>query len=89
MAHPSPITNPSRSRSNGREAWAASSLRREVAPIGSKQAIEIGEIGDSEAPAITTSASWSWIIWCPYPIESSPDVQPVETTTDGPAAPNL
>ncbi len=63
-APPSPITKPSRSRSKGREACAGSSLRCEVALIGSKQAIEIGEIGDSEAPVITTSASPSWIIWC-------------------------
>ena len=58
------MTKPSRSRSNGREACSGSSLRCEVALIGSKQAIEIGEMGDSEAPAITMSASSSWIIWC-------------------------
>ena len=62
---PSPITKPSRSRSNGREACSGSSLRGEVALIGSKQAIEIGEIGDSEAPEITVSTSPSWIIWWP------------------------
>ena len=38
------MTKPSRSRSNGRDACAGSSLRREVALIGSKQAIEIGEM---------------------------------------------
>ena len=59
------MTKPSRSRSNGREACAGSSLRREVALIGSKHAIEIGEIGDSAAPAITMSASPSWISWWP------------------------
>ena len=56
------MTKPSRSRSKGREACSGSSLRWEVALIGSKQAIEIGEIGDSEAPVITTSASSSWIM---------------------------
>ena len=42
-----------------------SSLRRDVALIGSKHAIEIGEMPDSEAPAMTMSASSSWISWCP------------------------
>ena len=56
------MTKPSRSRSKGREACSGSSLRWEVALIGSKQAIEIGEIGDSEAPVITMSASSSWIM---------------------------
>ena len=64
-APPSPITNPSRSRSNGREACSGSSLRLEVALMGSKHAIEMGEIGDSAAPAMTMSASLSWIIWWP------------------------
>ncbi len=57
--------------------------------IGSKHAIEIGEMPDSAAPAITMSASSSWIIWWPYPIASIPEVQPVETTTEGPCAPNF
>src|SRR5919202_992655 len=85
-APPSPITNPSRSASNGREACSGSSLRDEVALIGSKQAIEIGEIGDSAAPEITMSASPSWISWWPHPTASMPDVQPVEMTVAGPAA---
>ena len=40
-------------------------VAREVALIGSKHAIEIGEMPDSEAPAITMSASPSWISWWP------------------------
>ena len=59
------MTKPSRSRSNGRDACSGVSLRREVALIGSKQAIEMGEMPDSDAPAMTMSASPSWISWWP------------------------
>jgi hypothetical protein len=51
--------------SNGRDARSGSSLWHDVAPIGSKQAIEIGEMPDSDAPARTTSASPSCTSWWP------------------------
>ena len=86
-ADPSPITNPSRVASNGREACSGSSLRELVARMASKQAIEIGVIGASLAPATTMSATSSWISWYACPIASMPEVQPVETTEAGPCAP--
>ncbi len=52
----------------------------------SKQATEIGEMGASLAPAMTMSASPSWISWAPYPTASMPDVQPVDMTDAGPCA---
>ena len=82
------MTKPSRVLSNGREARAGSSLRPVVALIESKQATEIGEIGESAAPAITTSASPLATIWAPAPMASMPDVQPVDTTVAGPCASN-
>src|SRR5437764_2773337 len=87
MAAPSPRTNPSRLMSNGREACSASSLRGVVALIASKQASVIGEIGASVDPAIMMSADRSRISSTAYPTESSPDVQPVDTTVAGPSAP--
>lgn len=64
-APPSPMTNPSRVASNGRDACSGSSLRAEVAWIVSKHASEIGEMGASLAPAMTMSASPSSISWAP------------------------
>src|SRR5437879_5700026 len=87
-AAPSPITNPSLLASNGREACSGSLLRAEVALIASKQAMVIGEMGASVAPAITTSASPSSTSWWAWPTASIPDVQPVEMTAAGPWAPN-
>src|SRR5689334_11496117 len=81
------MTNPSRSASKGREACAGSSLFEDVALIASKQAMVIGEIGESEAPAIQTSALPSSTVWRAYPTASSPEVQPVETVCTGPRAP--
>ncbi len=57
------MTNPSRSASKGREAWAGSSLLGEVALIASKQAMVIGEIGESEAPVTQMSARPSAMAW--------------------------
>ena len=58
-----------------------------VAWMASKQAEVIGEIGASVAPAIMTSAVPSRISSTAWPSESSPEVQPVETTAAGPSAP--
>src|SRR4051794_41234642 len=80
------MTNPSRVRSNGRDARAGSSLCALVARMVSKQAIEIGEIGASAAPVITTEASPSVINWLAYPMASIPEVHPVDTTMAGPLA---
>jgi len=54
---PSPITNPSRPRSNGREAAAGSSLRVESARIAAKPATSGSEMTASADPASITSAS--------------------------------
>ncbi len=54
---PSPITNPSRSRSNGREARRGSSFRVESALAAQNPARPSGVTEASELPAITTSAS--------------------------------
>lgn len=57
MPAPSPITKPSRSLSNGRQAVAGSSLRLESAFITMKPAMPTGVIAASEPPATTMSAS--------------------------------
>jgi hypothetical protein len=75
-----------RRASKGLEACSGSALLSVVARMVSKQAIEIGEMGASLAPAITTSASPSSMSWLPYPTASMPDVHPVETTVAGPCA---
>ena len=59
------MTKPSRRASKGLEACSGSALLAVVARMVSKQAIEIGEIGASLAPASTTSASPSSISWLP------------------------
>jgi hypothetical protein len=57
------MTKPSRLLSKGREACAGSSLFGLVALIASKQAMVIGDIGESEAPATHMSARPSWTVW--------------------------
>ena len=79
-APPSPMTNPSRSRSKGREACSGSSLRREVALIGSKQAIEIGEIGDSDGAGDHDVGLAVLDQLVAVADRVDPDVQPVEIT---------
>ncbi|CAM5403047.1 hypothetical protein STENM223S_05203 [Streptomyces tendae] len=55
--------------------------------MASKQAEVIGEIGASVAPARATSAEPSSISWTACPMESRPEVQPVDTRATGPSAP--
>ena len=57
MPAPSPITNPSRWASNGREAFCGASFRSDVAFIEQKPAMPSGVMGASAPPAIMTSAS--------------------------------
>ena len=54
---PSPSTNPSRVRSNGREAVSGESFRFESAVMFASAATPIGQIGASVPPVRTTSAS--------------------------------
>src|SRR4051812_17792248 len=53
---PSPMTNPSRPLSQGREAFSGSSLRVDIARMDAKPAIGSGWITASVPPATTTSA---------------------------------
>src|SRR5690606_40424470 len=87
IAAPSPSTNPSLVRSNGRDACSGSSLRGLVALIASKHATVIGEIGASEAPATITSTAPSRMSSTACATASIPEVHPVETTAAGPSAP--
>ncbi len=57
------MTKPLRRSSKGLEACSGSSLSGEVALMASKQAMVIGEIGESDAPAMQTSARPSWMVW--------------------------
>src|SRR5712691_8174317 len=57
MPAPSPMTKPSRSLSQGRLAWAGSSLRVESARIAANPPTPIGVMAASVPPAIITSAS--------------------------------
>ena len=58
MPAPSPITNPSRSASNGRDAFSGSSLRFvDSARMALKAATGISPMPASAPPAIITSAS--------------------------------
>ena len=56
-AAPSPNRKPSRSRSNGRDAWVGSSLRFDRAPMLPSAANAIGRRAASDPPAMTTSHS--------------------------------
>ena len=60
----------------------------EVARLESKQAIVIGEMGASVAPATTASTLPSWISPTAWARASIPEVQPVEITQTGPRAPH-
>ncbi len=58
---PSPITKPSRSLSNGRDALAGASLRVESAFMFWKPAIDNGVMAASAPPAIIMSAMPRWM----------------------------
>ena len=65
---PSPMTNPSRVASKGREAVANSSLRVDSAVMFAKPPIAIGVTVASEPPVMMTSASPYWIMRNASPI---------------------
>src|SRR5205814_10201407 len=71
MPHPSPTTNPSRSRSKGRLAVAGSSLRVERARIAANPPTPIGVIVASVPPQIIISAAPRSIILKESPMESA------------------
>ena len=75
IAAPSPITKPSRSTSQGRDARSGSSLRRLIACIWAKQAMGIGWMQASVPPTTTTSARPSRIMSRPSEIASLLDAQ--------------
>ncbi len=56
MPAPSPMTNPSRSLSQGREAFSGSSLRVDSARMTEKPPTAIGVIAASVPPQIMASA---------------------------------
>ena len=60
-AAPSPRMKPSRPVSKGREACSGSSLRRDMARMLEKPAMEIGVMAASRPPAIMASASPRWM----------------------------
>ncbi len=70
---PSPMTNPSRVMSYGRDAPVGSSLRRDNACIASKDARHTGWVAASVPPATTTSARPSMIMRYAVAIASAPD----------------
>src|SRR3954469_25179044 len=85
---PSPITNPSRSRSKGRLARAGSSLRVERARMAANPPTPIGVMAASEPPAIITSASLRRMISNASPIACADAEQAVHVAEVGPLAPN-
>src|SRR2546425_1176942 len=87
MPAPSPHTKPSRFASNGRMAFAGSSLRVDIAFIEQKPAIVSGTTMASAPPAIITSASPRWMILKESPMAWSPVAHAVTTDELGPLAP--
>ena len=83
------MTNPSRSRSNGRLARSGSSLRVDIAPMLQNPAIPSGVIAASEPPATMTSASPYWIALSALPIACAADAQADAVTQFGPLRPNF
>ena len=87
MPAPSLHTNPSRSASNGREAFSGSSLRVDMAFMAQKPAMVRGTIMASAPPAIMTSASPRWMIRWASPRAWLPVAHAVTTEEFGPLAP--
>ena len=87
IPEPSPITNPSRSRSNGRDACLGSSLRVDKARIDAKPATDIGVIALSAPPQIIASASPRSIRRKLSPIACAPAEHAVAVAEFGPFAP--
>src|SRR2546428_6570596 len=84
---PSPQTNPSRAASKGRDAFAGSSLRVDMAFIWQNPAMQSGMMMASAPPAIMTSASPRWMIFVASPMAWLPVAHAVTTDELGPLAP--
>ena len=87
MPAPSPITKPSRSRSQGRLAFSGSSLRVESARMAANPPTPMGVMAASVPPAIITSASLCWMMRKESPMEWALVVQAVAVASFGPLAP--
>ena len=83
---PSPITKPSRSTSNGREALAGSSILVERAFMAANPAMLMVLRAASEPPAMITSASSRTIVWYASPTLCTEVAQAVTTHMLGPLA---
>src|SRR3954453_19442544 len=86
MPAPSPMTNPSRSFSNGRLARSGSSLRVDRARIAANPPTASGVIAASDPPAIITSASSRLMISKASPIACADAEQAVQVAEFGPLA---
>ncbi|CAM5540206.1 hypothetical protein SCYAM73S_03080 [Streptomyces cyaneofuscatus] len=86
MAAPSPITNPSRSSANGRDAPAGSAVRVESAPIRANAVTTSGVSTDSAPPATTTSQDPPSSRSRATAIAVAPEAQAVAGARDGPPA---
>ena len=75
---PSPITNPSRFRSNGRLAPSGFSLFVEIAFMALKPPMPIGVIAASDPPQTIISAPPIFMIWLAVPM-ACPDVAQADT----------
>ena len=87
MPAPSPMTKPSRSLSQGREAFSGSSLRVDSAFIAQKPPSEVGVVAYSAPPAIIASASPYWIMRIARPMLWVAVVHAVTAAMFGPLAP--
>uniref|UniRef100_A0A1B0A9R9 Uncharacterized protein n=1 Tax=Glossina pallidipes TaxID=7398 RepID=A0A1B0A9R9_GLOPL len=88
IAAPSPITNPSRFLSKGREAWLGVSLKAVLkARILQNPAIDNGSMHDSPLPANIISASPFRIKRIASPMACEPVAQAVDTEWLGPRKP--
>ena len=84
------MTNPSRSRSQGREARSGVSLNWvESARAAAKPAIPMRHTAASAPPATMTSASSNWISRAASPMAWAPVEQAVTTAWFGPLKPYL
>src|SRR4029450_2910806 len=84
---PSPMMNPSRSRSNGRLAFDGASLRVDSARIAPNPPTPIGVIAASDPPAIMTSAALRLMISQASPMACAEAEQAVHVAVLGPFAP--
>src|SRR5690606_21128453 len=82
-----PMTKPSRSTSQGREAFSGSSLRVDSAFMAQKPPSEVGVVANSAPPAIITSASPYWIMRMARPMLWVAVVHAVTAAMLGPLAP--